>query len=113
MIKRKKLGQHFLNSRTVAEKIVSAADISPKDIVFELGTGTGILTSILCKHAKKVISIDADKDLYLKAKEQFSDIPNLSIKLGNGLDSKEKFSIFVSNLPYQRIPDNNTMQKLN
>ena len=100
MIKRKKLGQHFLNSKTIAKKIISTAAITPNDTVFELGTGMGILTPLICKKAKKVISVDADKDLYIKAKKNFSDISNLTLKFGDGLESKDKFSIFVSNLPY-------------
>jgi len=42
MIKRKKLGQHFLNSKLIAEKIISEANITPNDIVLELGTGLGL-----------------------------------------------------------------------
>ena len=37
MIKRKRLGQHFLTSSFVAKKIVQAADISKKDIVGKAG----------------------------------------------------------------------------
>ena len=67
MIKRKRLGQHFLTSNAIAKSIVSEAKITKKDIVFELGTGLGILTPLLCENAKKVISIDADRELYKKA----------------------------------------------
>ena len=74
MIKRKKLGQHFLNSQSIAEKIIDNADITSDDIVYEIGTGLGILTPGLCKNAKKVISIDADKELFQKAKDTFSKI---------------------------------------
>ena len=57
MIKRKLLGQHFLNSKFIAEFIVKEARISKTDIVFEIGTGIGILTSLLCENAQKVISL--------------------------------------------------------
>ena len=105
MIKRKKLGQHFLNSKSIAEKITSEANISSKDVVFELGTGLGILTPLLCKNAKKVISIDTDKELFQEAKKNFSKIENLSIKCGDGFKTKDKFKIFVSNLPYSKSKD--------
>ena len=45
MIKRKKLGQHFLNSDSIAKSIVSEAKITKNDVVFEIGIGKGILTS--------------------------------------------------------------------
>ncbi|RMW34279.1 MAG: ribose ABC transporter permease, partial [Candidatus Nitrosomarinus sp.] len=63
MIKRKLLGQHFLNSKSIAELIVNEAKISKDDVVFELGTGPGILIPLLCEKAKTVISVDADEQL--------------------------------------------------
>ncbi|MGI9567312.1 MAG: ribosomal RNA small subunit methyltransferase A [Nitrosopumilus sp.] len=105
MIKRKRLGQHFLNSNSIAQLIVSEAKITKNDIVFELGIGLGILTLLLCKKAKKVISVEADEDLTKKAKSDFSNIPNLIIKSGDGFKKKDSFSIFVSNLPYSRSKD--------
>jgi len=102
MIKRKRLGQHFLNSVEIAKSIVQAAKITKNDIVFELGTGLGILTPLLCQHAKKAISIDTDRDLYEKAKSQFSKISNLFLECGDGFKNRENFSIFVSNLPYSQ-----------
>lgn len=48
MIKRKKLGQHFLTSHEIANSIVLGANITKEDTVFELGTGLGILTPLLC-----------------------------------------------------------------
>ncbi|MFB5629847.1 MAG: ribosomal RNA small subunit methyltransferase A [Nitrosarchaeum sp.] len=105
MIKRKRLGQHFLTSNTIANSIVSEAEISKNDVVFELGTGLGILTPLLCEKAKKVISIDTDRQLYEKAKLRFSNIHNLSIEFGDGFKNHYVFSIFVSNLPYSKSKD--------
>jgi len=105
MIKRKRLGQHFLNSNSIAKSIVSEAKITKKDIVFELGTGLGILTPLLCKKANKVISVDVDEKLVKSAKSTFSDIDNLILKSGDGFKKKDSFSIFVSNLPYSKSKD--------
>ncbi len=105
MIKRKLLGQHFLNSHNIAKSIVTEAKITKKDTVFELGTGLGILTPLLCEQAHKVISVDADEKLVRSAKSKFSDIDNLVLKSGDGFKEKDVFSIFVSNLPYSRSKD--------
>ena len=75
MKRRQKLGQHFLKSKTIAKTIVNAAKISNKDIVLEIGTGKGILIPFLCQKAKKVISIESDKNLYDAAKSHFSVLP--------------------------------------
>ena len=105
MIKRKYLGQHFLNSPSIAKSIVSEAKITKGDIVFELGTGLGILTPLLCEKATKVISVDVDEKLVRNAKSTFSDIDNLILKSGDGFKNKDSFSIFVSNLPYSKSKD--------
>jgi len=105
MIKRKRLGQHFLNSNSIAKLIVSEAKITKGDVVFELGTGLGILTPLLCKKANKVISVDVDEKLVKSAKSTFSDIDNLILKSGDGFKKKDSFSIFVSNLPYSKSKD--------
>ncbi len=105
MIKRKQFGQHFLNSNLIAKSIVSEAKITKGDIVFELGTGLGILTPLLCEKANKVISVDVDEKLVRNAKSKFSDINNLILKSGDGFKKKDSFSIFVSNLPYSKSKD--------
>lgn len=105
MIKRKRLGQHFLTSNAIAKSIALEAKIGKDDTVFELGTGLGILTPLLCENAKKVISIDTDRRLYEKAKSHFSSIANLSIEFGDGFKQHNVFSIFVSNLPYSKSKD--------
>jgi len=102
MKKRQRLGQHFLISQTVAKKIVEAARITKKDVVLEIGTGRGILVQLVCCKAKHVISIEADSILYHDAKKRFSGITNLVLRYGDGFKTDEKFSIFVSNLPYSK-----------
>lgn len=105
MIKRKRLGQHFLNSTSIAELIVSEAQITKKDTVLEIGTGLGVLTPHLCKNAKNVISVDVDEQIYLKAKSQFGNIGNLTLMHGDGFKISQSFTIFVSNLPYSKSRD--------
>ena len=87
MIKRKLLGQHFLISQSIAKSIVDSAGITKDDIVLEIGTGQGILTPLLCKDAKQVISIEKDPVLYSNAKDAFSHIPNLTVEKGDAFKS--------------------------
>ena len=97
---RKKLGQNFLNSKSIANFIVDSAQISKTDIVYEIGMGKGILTPYLCTNSKKVISVEKDHRLYEELKINFSSVKNLKIIHGDGFKQNEKFDIFVSNLPY-------------
>ena len=103
MKKRQRLGQHFLKSEKIAQRIVAAAKITKHDSVLEIGTGKGILLPFLCQNAKKVTSFETDKKLFQDAKI-FQKI-NLKLKLGDGFKSKENFTVFVSNLPYSKSRD--------
>ena len=94
-----------LTSNSIAKSIVSEAKITKNDVVFEIGTGQGILTPLLCQKSNKVISVDMDEELIRNAKSKFSDIDNLVLKSGDGFKKKDDFSIFVSNLPYSRSKD--------
>jgi len=51
---KKGLGQHFLIDEAALESIVSAAELSPEDVVIEVGPGLGILTIELARRAGKV-----------------------------------------------------------
>jgi 16S rRNA (adenine1518-N6/adenine1519-N6)-dimethyltransferase len=102
MNKRKKLGQHFLKSNHIAKFIVDSANITKNDVIYEIGTGKAILTPLLCKNSKHVISVEKDKSLYKEVINVFSNIKNLTIIHGDGFKQNEKFDIFVSNLPYSK-----------
>ena len=96
----KKLGQNFLNSKSIAKFIVDSATISKNNTIYEIGIGKGILTPYLCEQSKNVISVEKDLNLYEESKVKFSNIKNLKIIHGDGFKQNEKFDIFVSNLPY-------------
>lgn len=100
MNRRQSLGQHFLISESLAKSIVGYANITKKDTVLEIGTGKGILLPFLCHAAKKVISVETDRELYFAALKKFSDFSNLELIQGDGFKMYLKFTILVSNLPY-------------
>ncbi len=52
--KRKALGQHFLISRTILNKIVKTIDPQQEDLIIEIGAGKGALTFPLARKAGKV-----------------------------------------------------------
>ncbi len=102
MKKRLVLGQHFLASNSIAKSIVDCAAITKKDTVYEVGTGYGILVPYLCQAAKKVTTVEKDRELYSLAVRKFSKYSNLTLKFGDGFKMDEKFSVFISNLPYSK-----------
>lgn len=61
---KKSLGQNFLKSETALRKIVEAGEIKPEDIILEIGPGKGALTEKLLEHARLVIAVEKDRELF-------------------------------------------------
>src|SRR4030043_1601347 len=59
----KRLGQNFLIDENVLKKIIDTAELSPDDIVLEIGPGMGVLTIELAKRVKRVIAVEKDRTL--------------------------------------------------
>lgn len=101
---KKSLGQHFLTSRGALAAIIDSADLNAKDVVLEIGPGKGILTTELLKHAKQVIAIEKDRELFTWLGIQFADeIRNKKLILLNEdileFEPKGDYKI-VANIPY-------------
>ena len=76
---RKGLGQHFLINEDVLECILSAAELSHKDIVIEVGPGLGMLTKGLAKMADEVIAVELDSKLASILIKGLAPFPNVRI----------------------------------
>lgn len=76
---KKRLGQHFLVDEDILECILSAAELSRKDIVVEVGPGLGILTKRLAEVAGKVIAVELDFKLVRMLRESLASFPNVEI----------------------------------
>ena len=104
MIKAKKsLGQNFLIDKNILEKITNIINIKNK-VIFEIGPGTGNLTSyILKKNPKKLVVIEKDNvlasNLENKFNNQISIINNDVLKIDENTLFEDKVIVF-GNLPY-------------
>ena len=100
---KKSLGQNFLTDRNILEKIVNVTAIKNK-IIFEVGPGTGNLTSFILKNKpKKVFVIEKDNDLAEKLNINFGDqltvINDDILNINENLLFDDKVTVF-GNLPY-------------
>jgi len=98
---KRRLGQNFLINRRIAE--VEAVHARGMRVV-EMGPGYGILTTELCKHAKSVVAVELDGQLY---KNLLNTLAYGKFKLINGdfFDPKVQArigeaDILISNIPY-------------
>ncbi len=104
----KSLGQHFLISRSIINKIIDASDLSGGDTALEIGPGLGVLTLELAKHVEKVIAIDTDPAMIKILKKNISNENIDNVKLINSdilkltlHDLQLTAYSLIANLPYQ------------
>ncbi len=99
---KKGLGQHFLVDDGVLGTIIEAAELSPNDLVVEVGPGLGILTEELAKRAEKVIAIEVDGKLASALSQSLSHLSNLSIINADVLQVELR-ELGVANLGYKVV----------
>jgi len=104
---KKRLGQHFLIDEAILDTIVVAAELSPADIVIEVGPGLGVLTAELARGAGKVIAVELDTRLASFLKRRLASLGNvdvinadiLKVSPSQLLETKGDYKV-VANLPY-------------
>ena len=109
----KALGQNFLISQEVVDKIVESSNISKEDLVIEIGPGLGTLTKELLEKAGKVIAIELDDKMLQILNDRFALYDNfelinndvLKVDLGKIIEKEKKENNLkkakvVANLPY-------------
>jgi 16S rRNA (adenine1518-N6/adenine1519-N6)-dimethyltransferase len=115
---KKGLGQHFLVNSAILKDITSAAELTPNDLVIEIGPGLGVLTRELIERSGYVIAVELDTHLAELLKENLNSFHNVSIVSADILatepwelieNEKTKFPVsikepfkykVVANLPY-------------
>lgn len=106
----KAMGQSFIVNRSALERIVSAAELKPKEGVFEIGTGLGALTLALAQKCQAVVSIEKDRRLLSVAQFLLSPFQNIVLVCDDALTADWEAILkkheqveswkFISNLPY-------------
>jgi 16S rRNA (adenine1518-N6/adenine1519-N6)-dimethyltransferase len=81
-------GQNFLIDLNLQRLIVDAAELTPGDVVLEIGTGTGALTAMMAPRAAAVVTVEIDAHLFELASEQLIDLPNVTMLRIDALRNK-------------------------
>lgn len=63
------LSQHFLRSPRFALFLIGHSDIKKRDLILEIGAGSGVITTALAKRCKKVFAIEPDEMTAKKLRE--------------------------------------------
>ncbi|MEG0829491.1 MAG: 16S rRNA (adenine(1518)-N(6)/adenine(1519)-N(6))-dimethyltransferase RsmA [Anaerovoracaceae bacterium] len=106
----KSLGQNFLTDKNIIDKIINESNISPNDLVIEIGPGIGVITAELAEKGKKVVAVEIDKALIPILKDTLHDYDNVEVICGDILKTDLQKIIddnqpvsgvkIIGNLPY-------------
>jgi 16S rRNA (adenine1518-N6/adenine1519-N6)-dimethyltransferase len=100
---RQKLGQHFLASGKVLERIASAACGNGVDLTVEIGPGRGALTAALLMRAERVLAVELDSELVQMLRERWPNEARLEVIQADALRvdfSRFGSGVLAGNLPY-------------
>jgi len=105
----KALGQNFLVNQTILEKIVTAAELTPGDIVLEVGAGLGTLTERLARHTGHVVAVELDQRLMPVLQSVLADFDNITLIQGDILTLDPAASISAASIQH---PASSTQYKV-
>jgi len=119
-----KMGQHFLASEDLAERVVDALGDVSQSTVLEIGPGRGIMTSLLAKRTRRLIAVELDRVLAAQLRLKFGMSRNVEVIEADvlaidfdslfgpkpglsrpGIDLKPQPVKVVGNLPYYITSD--------
>ncbi len=97
------LGQNYLIDLNIIEYVVSQAKLTERDVVLEVGAGTGGMTSFLVQQAGHVVSVEVDQNMYRLAHDQLSHHENLTLLHRDALKNKNNFAPEVLQILEQEL----------
>jgi 16S rRNA (adenine1518-N6/adenine1519-N6)-dimethyltransferase len=81
-------GQNFLIDLNLLDLIVRTANLGPKDVVLEIGTGLGSLTARVAQLAAAVVTVEIDPRLFALASEELAGLANVTMLQQDALKNK-------------------------
>ena len=91
----RRLGQNFLIDLNIHDLIVNAAEVGPGDVVLEIGSGTGALTTLMADRGAAVVAVDVDPAMAKLTAEAVAGLPNVRVLNLNALANKNTLNRVV------------------
>lgn len=73
------LSQHFLRSPRLALMLIGHSNIKKRDLVLDIGAGSGVITYALSKRCREVWAIESDHDTAKKLRQNLKNYANVRV----------------------------------
>ena len=94
--------QYFLRSPEFIKELIGHSNLKPSDIVYDIGAGSGAITSVLANRVKEVVAVEFEPRAAEKLRYNMERYPNVKVWQGDFLEMKlpaGNYKIFA-NIPF-------------
>lgn len=75
--------QNFLRSPKLAESLIARSNLTKDDIVYDIGAGSGVISSALAKKVKQVVAVEYEPGAAKILIHNMQPYPNVTVKIGD------------------------------
>ncbi len=86
------LGQNFLIDLNIVQYVADQAFICSDDVILEIGTGTGGLTTFLAREAAHVVTVEYDQNVFGLAQQMLDGLRNVTLIHADALKTKNQLN---------------------
>lgn len=79
MVRKHQFDQHFLASPRLVAELIGHANIRKNDVVYDLGAGSGVITSVLARRCKRVIAVEVEPGALKTLRQNTSELENVEV----------------------------------
>jgi len=94
--------QYFLRSPQLIKELIGHTSIKHTDLVYDIGAGSGTISSVLAQRCKSVIAVEVEPRVATKLRYNMEQYPNVTVVEGDFLSMplpKTPYKIFA-NIPF-------------
>lgn len=79
MARHHQYSQHFLRSPRLVAELIGHSNIRKNDTVYDLGAGSGVISSALARRCKQVVAVEIEPQALTTLRRNVGDIENIAI----------------------------------
>ena len=94
--------QYFLRNPALIKELIGHSNIKPGDTVYDIGAGSGTISSVLAGRCKSVVAIELEPRIATKLRDNMADYPNVTVREGDFLTMALPSNPYkiLSNIPF-------------